>query len=411
MEKIKFDGYNISKRGNGWQIYVSKTLTGSVIRKSLNTDEKDIAIQRARAYYSELQAEYDTSGLGPRSFKANALDFIALTNNPKHKEYMERCFIPYFGDKIGNRLKIKDITKLTNLDLIKYVEYHRKLLSPKTNLPCKPATIIRENNTLRSFLTWCYASGRIPKELKLPTIRTKENIYDEQGNPIFDDLSGRRDAFTSEELVTIFKTLMEEIKKEVNRHTKRRKILLYYYINILYHTGIRPVELRELTWAQYIREYGAGGLLTDVYNRKQQNKRSIALSPTIVKILNKLYAHQKHFCEAHKIPFNDKDVKIISLCNTNRSKNFYEIKPIKELDNGFRKLLDRCGIEHSNSKVLYSYRHTYISTLVQKETPAINIAKQCGTSVKMIEKYYDQSSHLSNMEALFVSESEIEMAA
>jgi len=90
------------------------------------------------------------------------------------------------------------------------------------------------------------------------------------------------------------------------------------------------------------------------------------------------------------------------ICNSNNERNHYEIKAIKELDNGFRRLLDRCNIPHTNSKVLYSYRHSYISALVQNETPTINIAKQCGTSVKMIEQYYDQSSHLANMSQLFL---------
>lgn len=315
---------------------------------------------------------------------------------------MKRCFIPYFGDKIGNKAKIKDINKLTNLDLIKYVEYRKTIVSAKTHKPAKPTTIIRENNTLRSFLNWCYTTGRMSKQLKLPTIRSKENIYDENGNPVFEDLSGKRNAFTNEEVDKIFTTLLKEIKSEINRHTKRRKILLYYYISILYETGIRPVELRNLTWSHYQPNFGEGGLFNEVYSRKQNNKRSIALSPKIVKMLNKLKFRQQHFCEKHGIEFNEDEIHIISICNSNNETNRFEIKAVKELDNGFRRLLDRCGIAHTNTKVLYSYRHSYISALVQNETPTINIAKQCGTSVKMIEQYYDQSSHLANMSQLFL---------
>ena len=119
-------------------------------------------------------------------------------------------------------------------------------------------------------------------------------------------------------------------------------------------------------------------------------------------MLNRLKARQKHFCELHGIPFNEEEINIISICNSNNETNHYEIKAVKEFDNGFRRLLDRCNISHTNRKVLYSYRHSYISALVQNETPTINIAKQCGTSVKMIEQYYDQSSHLANMSQLFL---------
>ena len=199
--------------------------------------------------------------------------------------------------------------------------------------------------------------------------------------------------------------LKKEIANEINKHTKRRKELLYNYISILYECGIRPCELRTLTWSQFVGDYADGGLFVDVYSRKQNEKRSIALSPNLVKLLNTMYEQQKDFCEKHNIPFNDDEVRIISICNGNDEKNHYEIKAVNELDNGFRKLLDRCGIKHTNSKVLYSYRHSYISTLVQNETPMVTIAKQCGTSVKMIEQYYDQSSHLANMKQLFLQPS------
>lgn len=403
MERIKLDGYTLNKRGNTWQIYISTDLNGKPIRQSLKTSDRSIALKRARELYSDLRVEYDDSSYCKTSFKTNAQDFIAITNNPQHKEYMNRCFIPYFSEKIGNKVKINDIDKLTNLDLVKYVEYRRQLISNKTKRLSKPTTIIRENNTLKAFFKWCYTTGKIHKQLTIPTIRSKENMFDENGKPIFEDLSGRRTAFTKDEIDTIFNTLLSEIKQETNRHTKRRKLLLYYYINILYHTGIRPIELRSLTWQNFLPQYELGGLFTGVYSRKQNKKRNIALSPYIVKLLLKLKTHQKSFCEKHNIPFNESEIYIISLCNSCIDKNKHEIKPIKELDNGFRKLLDRCKIPHTSTKVLYSYRHSYISTLVQNETPTINIAKQCGTSVKMIEDYYDQSSHLTNMSQLFIS--------
>ena len=403
QEKIKFEGYTIIKRGSSYQYYMGKELSGEIVRKSLNTDDEQTARKRARELYLGYVADYSPEGLEKKSFKKNAEDFVAVNNNPQHKEYMRRLFIPYFSETIGNKMKSRDIDLLTNLDLVKYVEYRRNQKSPKNNQYVKPTTIIRENNTLRSFLNWCYNTGRMKKQLTLPTIKSKENRYDEAGNPIFEDLSGKRNAFTLDEINLIFKTLRQEIKAEVNQHTKRRKELLYDYINILYETGIRPCELRTLTWKNYVAEYGDGGAFVDVYSRKQNRKRIIGLSPNLVKLLNKRHQEQKEFCEKHNLPFNDEQVKIISLCNINDQQGLYEIKAIKELDNGFRNLLDRCGIMHNNQKVLYSFRHSYISTLVQNEIPVPMIAKQCGTSIKMIEQYYDQSSHLANMKQLFIT--------
>lgn len=197
-------------------------------------------------------------------------------------------------------------------------------------------------------------------------------------------------------------TLLREIRKEVNRHTQRRKILLYYYINILHQTGIRMCELRNVVWAQFVPEYREGGLLRDVYSGKQKKKRSIAISPELSNLLLKLKNKQKNFCKAHNLPFDENTVKIISQCNSNLELNNYELVAVKELDNGFRRLLGRCNIKHKNNKVLYSFRHSYITALVENKTPILNICKQCGTGTKMIEEYYDQSSHLQDMALLFI---------
>lgn len=406
MQKIKLENYEIYRRGNSWYIYISKKICGdSIFRASLGTNDKNVALQKARDIYNAKKQENDDNIIKRNSFLANANDFLAVNTNPIFREHMNRCFIPYFTDKIGNRTKINDINKLTNLDLRKYVDYRKQIPSKKknnTSVPVKPSTIIRENSTLRTFFKWCYENERINKELKLPTIRAKENSFDENGNPIFNDLSGRRTCFTQDEISLINSTLLKEIKNEINRHTKRRKHLLYYYINILYQCGMRMCELRNTTWNQFIPNYKDGGLLKDVYNAKQHNRRDVALSPYAVKLLSKLKKHQQHFCEKHNIPFNENEIKIISICNSNLERNTFNIKTVNELDNGFRKLLDRCGIEHNNQKVLYSYRHSYISTLVEHQVPTINIAQQCGTSVDMIENYYNQSSHLANMDSLFL---------
>lgn len=42
QEKMKFDGYTVIKRGNSYQYYMSKDLTGEIVRQSLKTyDEKN----------------------------------------------------------------------------------------------------------------------------------------------------------------------------------------------------------------------------------------------------------------------------------------------------------------------------------------------------------------------------------
>lgn len=401
---IKYSGYKLFKRGNSWYIYIGEELTGKVIRESLRTTKQSEAIEFGRRRYAQLKGDAESSKQHPNSFAKRVEEFLRANTSPTHRTYMRRCFIPYFTQTIGNRDKINDIAKITSMDIRKYLDYRRTRPSQKgkKNIPVKPATIIRENTTLKAFFKWCYETGRIKKPLIFPTLSGKENIFDENGEPVFDDLSGHRDSFSDDEMKIIFKTLEKEIDAELNQHTKRRKQLLYNYISILYHSGIRTCELRNVVWSQFVPEYREGGIFKNVYSGKQKKKRDIALSPETVAMLLRLKDEQKAFCDEHNLPFDEDEVKIISLCLSNLEQNRFELRQVKEFDNGFRKLLDRCGIKHKNQKVLYSFRHSYISKLMENGTPVTTIAKQCGTSCKMIEQYYDQSSHLSNMPLLFV---------
>lgn len=45
QEKMKFDGYTVIKRGNSYQYYMSKDLTGEIVRQSLKTYDEKTALK------------------------------------------------------------------------------------------------------------------------------------------------------------------------------------------------------------------------------------------------------------------------------------------------------------------------------------------------------------------------------
>ena len=64
----------------------------------------------------------------------------------------------------------------------------------------------------------------------------------------------------------------------------------------------------------------------------------------------------------------------------------------------FNTLLDELGMKHDregNPRTSYSLRHTYICFRLMEGADIYQIAKNCRTSVEMIEKYY--ASHIKNM--------------
>jgi integrase len=69
--------------------------------------------------------------------------------------------------------------------------------------------------------------------------------------------------------------------------------------------------------------------------------------------------------------------------------------PQRELINKILKDLDLKVDREGNRRTAYSLRHTYISMRLMEGADTYQVAKNCRTSVEMIEKFY--ASHIKNM--------------
>lgn len=67
----------------------------------------------------------------------------------------------------------------------------------------------------------------------------------------------------------------------------------------------------------------------------------------------------------------------------------------RELFNTLLDELDMKKDREGNARTTYSLRHTYISLRLLEGADIYQIAKNCRTSVEMIEKYY--AAHIKNM--------------
>ena len=79
----------------------------------------------------------------------------------------------------------------------------------------------------------------------------------------------------------------------------------------------------------------------------------------------------------------------------------------KELSRNFTLRLNELGLHDSKQgkRSLYSLRHTYITNQILDRVPLDIIAKQCGTSIAMIEQHYSHvmpimfAKEIANVEA------------
>ena len=174
---------------------------------------------------------------------------------------------------------------------------------------------------------------------------------------------------------------------------------------VLYYTGFRTCDLRRGVWSQFEVLPNGEGCIHNFYSRKKKERRDVHLCPKTTEILLGMRQEIENFCNIHNIVFDMKNTPFFCLCNKVESKEEYNLKPVKEFDGGFRKLLKRCGIDSNNGqKCLYSWRHTYISKKCMEGVSPIKISAHCGTSSAMIDKYYLKVNNLIKPEELFMKE-------
>ena len=68
--------------------------------------------------------------------------------------------------------------------------------------------------------------------------------------------------------------------------------------------------------------------------------------------------------------------------------------PIQSMKTGFNALLKFAGVpveRNGGSRTLYSLRHFYATMRLSNDTSPFLLAKQMGTSVEMLEKFYGQT--------------------
>jgi len=197
-----------------------------------------------------------------------------------------------------------------------------------------------------------------------------------------------KDHFTSDELTLVlggFDTFIDDSK---NYKTREIRNLLKYYAHFLSGTGARPgeevVNLKygdiQLETLKGKRAWTANITKGKVSDRK--GARKIILSDRAVDALNCVVS----YCDLYKNMTLKQVIEkypsqLIFLASYRDSSPEFG-KPFEQ----YMAYLKFEGKKHT----LYSLRHTYIThTLLLGKMPRRAIAKQCGTSEDMIEKYYD----------------------
>ncbi|MET4699793.1 integrase [Constrictibacter sp. MBR-5] len=357
------------------------------VRRSMGTADLGIAIQRAVDLYNRFQA-----GEGDRvaekavrkpSFASAAQSF--LKSVASHSDYanketvVRRFFVPFFGEELG-----RTIDAVTQGDIAAYLEWRRtyhsrprqseqvaydrngKRILAKRQTYGEPTgkTLNRENIALRQLLDHAATKGWL-KKADVPTV------------PAMKQKKNRREAISPTDYERMISVAQERVQNAPDERQRYQRTVLRDFIIVVRHTGLRPHEAFGLTWAD-VR-------IADRVLRVRGGKtgrRDVALIDDDV--VEHLLAIRKRHTDAQEGKLDPSTAIFTGFDGT----------PTGSVKKSFENLIAACQFGHAvaDDYCPYSLRHLFATDMVGRGCVDGVLAKLMGTSRRMLDHFYDQST-------------------
>lgn len=374
-----------------WQCRVRVPNSVGYVIKSTKTSDFEGAKRFAQDLWDQLRLKV----MGGGSIKSK--NFSELF--PKFCEYLigntktERRYKDVTGSIARYALKYfnkKPVDQISTKEIQEFVQW--RILNPvinPTNLRVvipSPQTIRHELTSLKRYFDWLKANAHIKHEviLKPPPASKK-----------------RRPHFTQQEWTLLTRNLREWVKDK--RH-HRDRMMLSQYILILVNTGIRIGEARTLRWSDVQRQARTenGKDVEDMilYVGGKTGRRDVVAKSADVK------TYLKRIWDLRISELNtqadDKDEKKKTQIEPSLSEPIFcsnKGVAIASFKKGFESYLKNYGLEFSadgDRRTLYSLRHTYATFRLSHGVDVYKLAKNMGTSVEMIERFYGHTTNSGN---------------
>ena len=172
----------------------------------------------------------------------------------------------------------------------------------------------------------------------------------------------------------------------------RERLMLCQYVLILANSGIRVGEARLLKWRDIESQQRSeldGSEATDIIfwvKGKTGSRDVVARSKDVSDYLGRIWGLRKE--EKDGEPSLDEYV----FCHRDG-------KPIGSFKGGFKAMTEAAGVLKSSDgdkRTIYSLRHTYATFRLEENVSSYLLAKNMGTSVKMLEQFYGHTVNRSN---------------
>ncbi|WP_263588657.1 tyrosine-type recombinase/integrase [Sphingopyxis sp. GC21] len=270
-----------------------------------------------------------------------------------HRGRITKHLIPFFGNK-----RITEV----NAGLIQQYRIHRMRQPGPNGQPPARTTLHQEMVCLRQILKTANRHGWIEY---MPDMSSP---YKASGKV------SHRAWFSPDEYKRLFKATGERAKNPKKERWRNACEDLHDYVLFMVNSGLRPDEALRIE-KRDIEVVQDGANNERILHIAVRGKRGVGYCKTMPGAV---------------LPFQ-RMVKRHSLGPSNLV--FPNIQ--RQLFNAILNELDMKKDREGNARTTYSLRHTYICFRLMEGADIYQIAKNCRTSVEMIEKYY--AAHIKNM--------------
>ena len=359
---------HVYRRENSTKWQCSTFLGGKNWRTSTKEESLAHAKDFAEGWYLELKVKHRSGEMkGGKTFRQAADKFLVeyevITFGERSPKYVEGVrdrlrvhLLPFFGDKA-----LSEITP----GLVQDYRIHRATSrkDKKTGEPLRPSrsTLQQELVVLRQVLKTANRRGWLPylPDLSAP-YKTSGKI-------------SHRAWFSPEEYKQLYAATRARAKNPKNARWKTACENMHDYVLFMANTGLRPDEAGRLEFRDVaiVTDEATGERILEIEVR---GKRGVGYCKSMTGAVMPFERLRKR----------KKPQQTDRLFGKTQRNLFNNI--LGELNLKF----DRDG----NRRTAYSLRHTYICLRLMEGADIYQIAKNCRTSVEMIEKFY--ASHIKN---------------
>jgi len=363
---------------------------------SSKTSNKKEAIKILESWYDKLQFKKEMGiGIHDSSIKDCLKEYLKTFKDDHSRS---KNTLSFFKQKLDAISKCKELMKLpinalTIDDVNKHFLLWRLENAKKDNKVLRGATLKGDLVALSSFFNWCFKKGLRQKKI--------ENLSTQLLTKKLRHQRTQRTAFTKEEYKFLITTSKERYKEGRSKRIRYEREKLHHFIIFMVGTGLRVDEALSLEWddikmvdrnkikssnesfgEDFLSELERYYLQINVSQSKTNERKAYGTGSSYFAYNNLISLYAKTGLE-----------------KVGEGKIF----GVKSFRVGLNSLLKKCNLKFSKigdvlvKRDAKSFRNTFIQFMLDKGMSSTVVAKMCGTSTQMIDKFYTANMALESM--------------